>query len=390
MLAPIGQYFNKNVFWFASKENHGVLNYLQADIYIIVFLIFFYIGNNLKINSFKRVAVVKRKLQSPKWFYFVLTAVHLSIFLWLLKSIGFPEMLFRLTNNLSDSDTAMGLIISKYVKALSIVIILYLLTNTKETRSVYGSRIIIFINLILFILIFFPTSAARFQIIGVYLGLFLVLFQKYFSKQTVNVLFLFGLFVVFPTLEVFRNITSFEDVNLKDISKSISTIFNEGHYDSYQMFVNSINYVAEHGITWGNQLLGVFFFFVPRSIWLNKPIGSGAHVAESLNFSFSNISMPIIGEGYINFGIVGLVIFGLIFGLLCQYFDRKFWVKSKYGDNGLLIHFYPVFLGYFFFMNRGDLMSSFAFILGLFLAFYTINFIAGVFSKKSIIHQIKK
>lgn len=382
ILAPIVQYFKNIVFWSANKLDHDINYYFVADVLIILFLIFFYIGNKLKINLFNRVVIIKRKLIYPKLFYFTLTTIHILILIILIKKIGFPEMLFRFSNYVVDADLATDLIISKYIKALSIVIILYLFSE--KTINANLRRIVILINILLFILIFFPTSAARFQIIGVYLGLFLFVFQKFFTKQSVNLLFLLGLFVVFPALEVFRNRTSLEELNLTDIGKSIGSVFNEGHYDAYQMFVNSIAFVNEFGITWGNQLLGVMFFFVPRSIWINKPIGSGAHIADGLNFSWTNVSMPLIGEGYINFGILGVVLFGLILGILCQYFDKKFWTKNINNDNGLFVYFYPVFIGYFFFMNRGDLMSSFAFIMGLFFAFYTINLIFRFLSNKSI------
>ncbi len=149
------------------------------------------------------------------------------------------------------------------------------------------------------------------------------------------------------------------------------------------MLVNSINYVSENGITWGKQLFGVLFFFIPRAVWPDKPIGSGAYLAEKMNFSYDNIAMPIMGEAYINFSIVGIVLFAIFFGFICRGLDQVYWMKAKNNDNGLLTHFYPVLIGYFFFMNRGDLMSSFAFIVSLFFAFLTIHLIKKLLSRRS-------
>jgi oligosaccharide repeat unit polymerase len=290
-------------------------------------------------------------------------------------------MLFRFTNKIEDLGTSAGLIIGKYVKALSIVILVYLVSNKEEKFK--GKNIFIFVNVILFLLIYFPTSAARFQIIAAYLGLFLIITLKPQSKYKITLLFLLGLFIVFPSLEVFRNLKSFNQFNLNNVGNSINSAFNEGHYDSYQMFVNSINYLAENGVTWGRQISGTLLFFVPRSLWPDKPVGSGAYVSGNMGMSLDNVSMPIVGEAYINFGILGIILFAYLFGLLCRRFDQRYWKKVENNDNGLLVHFYPVLIGYFFFMNRGDLMSSFAFIMGLYFAFLTIHWIKNIFSIKS-------
>ncbi len=240
-----------------------------------------------------------------------------------------------------------------------------------------------YFNLSLFLLINFPTSAARFQIIAAYLGLFLIFSHRFSSKYIVSILFLAGLFIIFQVLEVFRKLTSFNELEINSISESVTSAFNEAHYDSYQMLVNSMNYVSENGPTWGRQLLGVFLFFVPHTIWPDKPIGSGAFLAEKLNFSFDNIVMPIMGEAFINFSFVGIIMFAILLGSICRGLDQAYWIKIKNKDNGLLTHFYPVLIGYFFFMNRGDLMSSFAFIVGLFFAFLSIHFVRKLFSLRS-------
>lgn len=69
----------------------------------------------------------------------------------------------------------------------------------------------------------------------------------------------------------------------------------------------AVEYIAENGTTNGRQLLGCFLFFIPRTIWKTKPIGSGALVAEIIGQEHTNISMPFIGEGLINFGFLVLL-----------------------------------------------------------------------------------
>ena len=81
------------------------------------------------------------------------------------------------------------------------------------------------------------------------------------------------------------------------------------NFDASQEFMIAMKWQT---ITWGYQLLGALFFFVPRAIWATKPIGSGAMLASHQPRAFTNIAMPYWGEGYMNFGILGVVIFTII------------------------------------------------------------------------------
>jgi len=131
----------------------------------------------------------------------------------------------------------------------------------------------------------------------------------------------------------------------------------------------SINYVQANGVTYGRQLLGVFLFWVPRSIWFNKPVGSGAFVAKNMlmtnyNMWFTNISMPFPGEGYINFGLLGVFLFALILSIVSKMTDEFY----KYNDLRLIVSLYVSF--HMVFMLRGDLMTSFAYLVGVLLAIF--------------------
>ena len=71
----------------------------------------------------------------------------------------------------------------------------------------------------------------------------------------------------------------------------------------------------------GNQRFKIFyelllpaFFWVPRSIWPSKPIGSPDIVAAHAGFESLNVSSPLWTEGYINFSVPGVFLFLFIFG----------------------------------------------------------------------------
>ena len=132
-------------------------------------------------------------------------------------------------------------------------------------------------------------------------------------------------------------------------------------------------------MTYGKQLLGALLFFIPRSIWPSKPFGSGYTVFTAFNNPFSNVSCPLIAEGYINFGLFGIIIFALMFGYLSSYLDCKF--KNNISKRDSFILLYPFLLGAYFFMLRGDLMSSYAYLLPYIIIFLTFE---KIFNKVKI------
>ena len=126
-----------------------------------------------------------------------------------------------------------------------------------------------------------------------------------------------------------------------------------------------------YGITYGSVIGSVFF--IPRVIWFAKPMGSGIMLGSFGN-SFTNGSSPLIAEGLINFGAIGVMLFGFCYGKLVAYLDMYYW-KHIYDEQRwtYLTLIYPFCLSMFFFMLRGDLMSSFAFSTGH-LVVYSVMF----------------
>jgi hypothetical protein len=120
--------------------------------------------------------------------------------------------------------------------------------------------------------------------------------------------FLGGLFLLFPLADAFRA-KGRVDTEVAPI-ESLST----GDFDSTIQISNSLDVLADTGITWGRQLLGVPLFWVPRESWPEKPVSTGTYIADHMGYSFTNISSPLIAELLINGGwpllIVGMFGFG--------------------------------------------------------------------------------
>jgi hypothetical protein len=73
---------------------------------------------------------------------------------------------------------------------------------------------------------------------------------------------------------------------------------------------------------------------VPRKIWENKPISSGEFIGNYLRdtygnkYSFTNLSNPYVSEGYLNFGILGVIMFAIFLAFFMSRMTN--WVN---GDN---------------------------------------------------------
>ena len=151
----------------------------------------------------------------------------------------------------------------------------------------------------------------------------------------------------------------------------ILNVFNTLHYDAFANIMATIEYVAKFGYSYGYQLLSALLFFIPRSIWTSKPFSTGQVVGDYLieehNFEFNNLSNPLVSEGYINFGIIGV----LIMAIVLSYFIVKLlkWLNSTDSLKEIIAFYFAIHL---MFLLRGDFTNGFAYFIGTFIGVYLI------------------
>lgn len=105
---------------------------------------------------------------------------------------------------------------------------------------------------------------------------------------------------------------------------SISEYLSHGDMDGFQSIMNAVFYTDLHGFSFGNQISSSVLFFVPRSVWPGKSENSGSLAAESAGYGFLNISMPLPGEFFMDFGMIGVVVGMTVFGLIVKLGDVLF------------------------------------------------------------------
>lgn len=249
----------------------------------------------------------------------------------------------------------------------SICLALYLQSVRK---SLFGLTVLA----IIFVIANPATGMARWQAGMLYCAVAINAAPALLNTRLILVLGAFGgLFLVFPLLDAFRYFN--DDTSIKIASDWIF----QGHLDSAQSIARAIDLGY---ISYGWQLLGALLFFVPRTWWEEKPVGSGHETSALGNLDLSNIAMNYFGEGYINFGPPGILIFGIFAGYIFSKLDVAFWVREN--CYSYLRTLYPFLAGWIFFFVRGDLMSSIAYMTGTASVIYIIYKISNIFTENNL------
>ena len=219
----------------------------------------------------------------------------------------------------------------------------------------------------------FPLGIPRYLTAALYLPLLILYFPYITRSIRFSLFFAVSIVYVFPFLNNFRWYV--EGHSVSNIFSIDRDFIRRGHFDTYQSVLIMVN---ENIVTFGHQLLGVLFFYIPRSVWSSKPVGSGAEMAYREGLNFTNISANIYAEGFINFSYAGMVIICVFIAWIAARLDYAVWWRFSFNSRPKFVPpFYLITLGYSFFFLRGDLLSATTFMaaIGLqcLIVFYILN-----------------
>jgi len=280
----------------------------------------------------------------------VLTVIDLSV-------VGLAGQFSRNTSGIGGGSVAMSLLLTHGLNNTILFVASLFVFSARMKRRISWKTIV---ALLCLGVACFPTGLSRNMMASFYAGL-IVMIPKTKKGRWFSVVILVGLVLVFPAVEVFRRASTLQNGNIfKLFMNSIQSSFLGGHFDAHQNIVTISRYVDEFGVSWGQQLLGSLLFFVPRAIWPNKPTGTGYTAILALEQSdFANVSAPQVAEGYVNFGLIGVILFAWIVGSVTRKLDKSYWKPKK--QLRLIDMLYPHAMFMFFFFLRGDMMSSWAY-----------------------------
>ena len=373
VLAPLAQYLaGFHVWGYVLSDSTYIKGNVLIIIGNIIHMIFYKNNNEIFFEDKNKEIKEKNTL--------ILLLIAGICFMLLILNVGFSNLFLRATNVSEFSENRMiNTILTFFLKAVPVYCF----------SIAYNSKKRIDINIILIgILVFlmnFPVSTTRFWMGSIYIGIMLMIFVKTKRNNRIQDLMFLAIFTILFPLTYLFHFYSIEDIILKNkFSFDLASSYLSIDYDAYSVFLRIINYVGLNGVVLGKQLIGTILFLIPRSIWAGKPQATGAFIAQVTGQSFTNISSPFISEGYINFGIIGLLIFEMLLAIISSKLDGNYWSKEK---NKYVKMVYPFLIGLLLFYERGALhhavVYTFCFMLPLIIIFIK-NII---FSKKDVKKQ---
>jgi hypothetical protein len=179
-----------------------------------------------------------------------------------------------------------------------------------------------------------------------------------------------ALIILFPALDYFRDNGPTRNSTSLGSLKALTT---NGDYDAFQMLGNVVAWTGQHGLQLGHQFIGVPLVFVPRSIWSGKPLPTGPMVSQDIGYGFTNLSSPLPSEGYIDFGIFGVIAFCMLWGWMMVRLDKRMLESLRQPNSELVTCIITFFAIYQVILLRGSLLGTIA---RLFPALLMIIFLA--------------
>lgn len=265
------------------------------------------------------------------------------------------------------NEMEMGLIVNlpRAIAAGVLLFSVYLLVRRwRELREVQFPIMFIFVlALAVNAIINYPLGQARFWFFGMLICLLWIVMPL--SSVKLRIGFLLGItlmqFTLFPWYSQITRETGLFGFALEDIRAYMT----HGDFDSVQTITNSLIYIRDRGFEYGRNLLSVLLFFVPRSVW-NKAEPLGAASSEHMGYEFTNLSAPIYGELFADFGLFSLLTGMLLLGYWLKILDAHYHQMTRENRYGAGVLLTSVLAGYLIILLRGSLLAVISNIATLF------------------------
>lgn len=369
-VAPVLQYELNAYSWHLNPTDTEIL---IINLLITIWFLFYWAGKFIGYLICPLIGKWKKHWKNQVFSAYRINPIALTSLIFLsaliiayfIKQIGFANILLRFSNN---DDTFQGSLRLLLFHVLHNALLFTALFHILHARR-RGFTVVTAIAFVFFLFGCFPTGLPRNMTASFYGGLLVIFYEIYGGsvrgnterKRWITWAILGGLVILFPILGIFRRadwqskITSF---------RFVLTLIQENYvnpnYDAHQMFISIFRWIRRDGFRMGRQFLGAALFFVPRTFWLSKPYGTGQEAFTALRQGTStNVSAPLVAEGYANFGVFGVIAFAMITGIAVYVIDRAYWnQRNPLSEIRVL---YPFAMLMFFFICRGDMMSSWAY-----------------------------
>ena len=388
LAAPISQVnsFNglvapKFITFFPYKEWIVIYTNTLISVFNIIFIIAYIRFKNYFLKSQKK----EKKYLNDNLLPFTIFAILVLSSLVFFTSYGFiQDELLRPSWLNSKTSVSMLLTWKKFLFFIPLAGIAMCFKYFQKRNKSKSNLINVTIFLIFLLVLLFwfknPLTEKRNALGPIYITLIFLFVPKVLNTNIKTVSFLFfSMIVVFPLmailthsdatiLEIYRN-PSILIAQMKGggVTKAFATL----NYDAFANIGASIDYIHKFGFSYGYQLLGGLLFFLPRSLWVSKPISSGEligeHLVHDFGFGFTNLSNSFVSESFINFGVIGVLITPLILAFIL--IKMIGWLSSESYLKKTMAFYFSIHL---IFLLRGDFTNGFSYYISPLIAVLAI------------------
>lgn len=359
----------------------------QSIIFTNVLVILFNLSFSLAYLAFKKsrsIRVIPRyNQQKEARLPLVIVALTLITGFIFIISFGFvQEEINRPNSTMFSASIGVLLLWKKVLFMIPFAGIILCFQYFKRRKKLLMNVLIVALLLIILMtcLIWFknPLTEKRNALGPIYICIIFLFVPRLLNSNVKMTLFMFfSMIVIFPLSAMlthvratFRQIVIQPRILIDPLEgNGISQVFNTIHYDAFINITATIDYVKYEGLAYGYQLLSGLLFFIPRSLWKDKPLSTGnligEHLIEYYDFTFSNLSNPLVSEGYVNFGIIGVLGMGVALAFACARFLS--WFKSDDYLKKILSLYFAIHM---LFLLRGDFANGFSYFVGIFVGVY--------------------
>ena len=367
--APLLQYLTNTYAWGLVPTGEEVL---RVNLLVSIWSVMYMVGRKVIVGNYynftassTKTCEVQQKQHSEYEYRIrnnalnVLLLISVLITVYNVIFVGLENLFFRETSTEDGQSQIMFLITVNVFKNIQLFTAVLFLLRAKSRWKIDFRTVI---ALVCFLISCFPTGLSRYMAASFYAGLMIIVLEKSRKGRWFSLVILGGLVLVFPALNIFRYANNMSDMDIIHTLKvAFENAYLEGHYDAHQMIISIHRYTQQIGYEFFGQIIGALFFFVPRSIWPSKPVGTGHTVISGLDqYFFTNVSAPLMGEFYIGFGVIGIILGAIFLGLLLKKLDNKYWRENNPLSTIRIVYPFSIFM--FFFMERGDMLSSWAYL----------------------------
>lgn len=386
VFAPTIQFATNSYPWDKDFTDYDVL---IANTLIMSCLVVY----SITYGYFKRKSDAKPAYVKPQSFWninYSPTRYYLGVFLlivavaMIIAKLGFASLWLRVNAEeaVQDNNIADNLLFDKLSRSIILYVALTTILFYKSMKEI-RSRWLLIMIMCLAVMSNFPLSLPRNFAATFYFAILFSFVRDFKNKDLVTFLLLSMLLLVFPIMTYARlSVFNAQYVvdNFKDI---LSNAFVRGDFDAFSMVCRAVRYLDLHQLATGHQMSGAMFYFIPRSMWPDKPIGSGAMIADTYKWTFTNVSCPFLAEGFLNFSWLGAIGFYFLLALTAAKYDGFYWKMLRSANLGnYWIVMYPACLGLLVFILRGDMMSSYAYTSSLILISIGLHFVVTKVEKR--------